>query len=288
MNVNGRLLNEAKTLEKRWSPTEYLKDVKGSYKRMAVSVLLENQRLMNEISKGVDNDYKRKLIQLVAYVYPRILAWDIVGVQPLLGPAGLIYYLSRRLSDENIAVESEDICARTRSLKRRITDDFGPKDVGYDIVNEINQEILTDLWNNCGFVGAINLQAYTEKASKVINDFINDEYLTRAMKYNWLAVNHSTYRKYAFDKMQFSRELRIHVSEGVKGVLFGYKGESYMDVGYVYSPYVPFTQTPVVLDPFTFQPSERVGLLTRYGKKLLKLGSSYYARLGIIENEQKA
>ncbi|NBP04300.1 MAG: hypothetical protein EBU90_30270, partial [Proteobacteria bacterium] len=28
----------------------------------------------------------------------------------------------------------------------------------------------------------------------------------------------------------------------------GYKGDSYMDSGYFYCPYVPLTQTPVVLD----------------------------------------
>jgi hypothetical protein len=41
-----------------------------------------------------------------------------------------------------------------------------------------------------------------------------------------------------------------------------------MDSGYFYCPYVPLTQTPVVLDPESFCP--RKGILTRYGKKLLE------------------
>ncbi len=62
-------------------------------------------------------------------------------------------------------------------------------------------------------------------------------------------------------------------------VLMGYKGDSYMDSGYFYCPYVPLTQTPVVLDPDSFCP--RKGILTRYGKKLLREGSKFYARLSI-------
>ncbi|RDJ35594.1 MAG: hypothetical protein DWQ19_12315 [Crenarchaeota archaeon] len=62
-------------------------------------------------------------------------------------------------------------------------------------------------------------------------------------------------------------------------LLMGYKGDSYMDSGYFFCPYVPLTQTPVVLDPESFCP--RKGLLTRYGKKLLREGSKFYARLSI-------
>ena len=62
-------------------------------------------------------------------------------------------------------------------------------------------------------------------------------------------------------------------------LLMGYKGDSYMDSGYFYCPYVPLTQTPVVLDPESFCP--RRGLLVRYGKKLLREGAKFYARLSI-------
>ena len=62
-------------------------------------------------------------------------------------------------------------------------------------------------------------------------------------------------------------------------LLMGYKGDSYMDSGYFYCPYVPLTQTPVVLDPEGFVP--RKGILTRYGKKLLREGAKFYATLTI-------
>jgi hypothetical protein len=62
-------------------------------------------------------------------------------------------------------------------------------------------------------------------------------------------------------------------------LLMGYKGDSYMDSGYFFCPYVPLTQTPVVLDAEALCP--RKGLLTRYGKKLLREGSKFFARLSI-------
>ena len=40
-----------------------------------------------------------------------------------------------------------------------------------------------------------------------------------------------------------------------------------MDTGYFYAPYIPITQTPVVLDPNSFSPQK--GILTRYGQKIL-------------------
>lgn len=46
--------------------------------------------------------------------------------------------------------------------------------------------------------------------------------------------------------------------------------------GYFFAPYVPLIQTPVVLDPASFSP--RKGIITRYGKKLLKQGAQYYAK----------
>jgi hypothetical protein len=62
-------------------------------------------------------------------------------------------------------------------------------------------------------------------------------------------------------------------------ILMGYKGESYMDAGYFFCPYVPLTQTPTVIDPESFTP--RKGLMTRYGKKMLREGAKFYARISI-------
>lgn len=62
-------------------------------------------------------------------------------------------------------------------------------------------------------------------------------------------------------------------------ILMGYKGDSPMDAGYYYCPYIPLTQTPTVIDTEGFCP--RKGLITRYGKKMLRDGAKFYSRLTI-------
>jgi hypothetical protein len=62
-------------------------------------------------------------------------------------------------------------------------------------------------------------------------------------------------------------------------LLMGYKGDTYMDSGFFYCPYVPLMQTPLVLDPNSFCP--RRGLMTRYGLKLLNNGARFYATIAI-------
>jgi hypothetical protein len=59
--------------------------------------------------------------------------------------------------------------------------------------------------------------------------------------------------------------------------IMGYTGNSFLESGYVYAPYVPVQLTPTVYDPETFVP--RKGLLTRYGKKLIR--SDFFVRFNI-------
>ncbi|MFA4971368.1 MAG: hypothetical protein WC683_02060 [bacterium] len=51
-------------------------------------------------------------------------------------------------------------------------------------------------------------------------------------------------------------------------VLVGLKGNSYLDAGYVYAPYVPLQITPSFLDPADFR--VRKGVRTRYASRMLR------------------
>ena len=51
-------------------------------------------------------------------------------------------------------------------------------------------------------------------------------------------------------------------------ILVGYKGDSYLETGYVYAPYVPLIVTPTIFAPEDFTP--RKGVMTRYGKKMVR------------------
>jgi hypothetical protein len=110
MNVNSKFLNEAKELETRWGKTGLLEGIDDRYVRSATAVLLENQRLINEVStdSGDVAQFKRISIPLVRRIYPQLIANKIVSVQPLLGPTGLVYYLRFRYSSNKGSVRGAD------------------------------------------------------------------------------------------------------------------------------------------------------------------------------------
>jgi len=60
-------------------------------------------------------------------------------------------------------------------------------------------------------------------------------------------------------------------------ILVGLKGNSFIDAGYVYAPYVPLQVTPTFLDPndFTF----RKGVRTRYATRMLR--NEYYGVINV-------
>lgn len=62
-------------------------------------------------------------------------------------------------------------------------------------------------------------------------------------------------------------------------ILLGFKGNSVLDAGYFYAPYIPLLSTPTVLDPNSFTPNK--GIMTRYGKKLIEDGGLYYATITV-------
>jgi hypothetical protein len=62
-------------------------------------------------------------------------------------------------------------------------------------------------------------------------------------------------------------------------ILLGFKGNSVLDSGYFYAPYIPLLSTPTVLNPDSFTPSK--GIMTRYGKKLIEDGGLYYATINV-------
>jgi len=62
-------------------------------------------------------------------------------------------------------------------------------------------------------------------------------------------------------------------------LLVGYKGGSYLETGYVYSPYVPLIVTPTIFAPEDFTP--RKGVMTRYGKKMVR--SDFYGVVTILD-----
>ncbi len=50
-------------------------------------------------------------------------------------------------------------------------------------------------------------------------------------------------------------------------MFLGFKGSSFLDAGYVYSPFVPFWTTPLFIDPNDMKP--RRGIMSRYAKQMV-------------------
>lgn len=271
IKFNSRLLKEVKHLEQRWTKTVFLDGIEDGWKRMSIAVMLENQSLMNEAASNKNEEIVEKLVPLVREVYTNLNAWNWVGIQPLLGATGLVYFHRRR--EDSLAIESEEITAHTRCLKRRIAADFGVMDTAPDIVSDIDSEILKDLWNNTGIAKEIDLNVKTEDQFRQEVVLLQDEMKIKNYEPTFLVVNDKIYRYYSKVFTNLDEKLKIYRDNTVPGVLLGHKGNGYYESGYVYSPYVPFTYTPISIE------SKKFGLLNRYGKKLVRDGSKHYGKL---------
>jgi len=62
-------------------------------------------------------------------------------------------------------------------------------------------------------------------------------------------------------------------------ILIGLKGNTFLETGYVYAPYIPLILTPVVHSAEDFSP--RKGIMTRYGKKMVR--ADFYATVTILD-----
>jgi hypothetical protein len=113
MNVNSLLegaspyqsqQNEASKLTSKWEKSGLLEGIKSSTESNNMAMLLENQakQLVNEanatgvgtsISAGNGEQWAGVALPLVRRVFGEIVAKDLVSVQPMNLPAGLIFYL---------------------------------------------------------------------------------------------------------------------------------------------------------------------------------------------------
>ena len=103
-------------LEQKWAPVldhEGAGKITNSYKRAVTAIILENQekamaeegRVLNESAptnatgSGIAN-YDPILISLVRRSLPKLIAYDVCGVQPMTGPTGLIFAMRSRYDNQ--------------------------------------------------------------------------------------------------------------------------------------------------------------------------------------------
>ena len=111
MEINRQVLQE------KWAPVLDSQDssaIKDAHKRQVTAVVLENQEkafqeehqltetAANATAAGAGNmaNWDPVLISLVRRATPAMLAFDLVGVQPMTGPTGLIFAMKSRYSTQ--------------------------------------------------------------------------------------------------------------------------------------------------------------------------------------------
>jgi hypothetical protein len=103
-------------LDQKWSPVldhEGAGKIGNAYKRAVTAIILENQeRAMAEESRMLNesaptnatgssiSNYDPILISLVRRALPKLIAYDVAGVQPMTGPTGLIFAMRSRYGNQ--------------------------------------------------------------------------------------------------------------------------------------------------------------------------------------------
>ena len=113
----------AENLQEKWAPVlnhEGLNDIKDPYRKSVTAILLENQeRALAEeravlteaptnvgpintptTGSGAVAGFDPILISLIRRAMPKLIAYDIAGVQPMSGPTGLIFAMRSRYTNQ--------------------------------------------------------------------------------------------------------------------------------------------------------------------------------------------
>ena len=114
----------AENLQEKWAPVlnhEGLNDIKDPYRKSVTAILLENQeRALAEeravlteaptnvgpintptTNSGAVAGFDPILISLIRRAMPKLIAYDIAGVQPMTGPTGLIFAMRSRYTNQS-------------------------------------------------------------------------------------------------------------------------------------------------------------------------------------------
>lgn len=180
------------TIYLRWKThTKFLEDMPEDQAR-TVSVILENQRLMNESGSGTE-PFRKHSISILAKTFKNFLPFEMVSVQPMLGPKIDNFYLAfvyksknpaptlsttdettlmgymdpdakvdpDNLPEISLAMKTIETSAKTKRTRLRWVGGDGGNDyenedfrdtLAEEFRNEITREIMTDLRNNAGTV----------------------------------------------------------------------------------------------------------------------------------------
>lgn len=293
-NASIDVKGERKRILDRGHKLGYTLDVSDPWRRYIVSTLVENQTLINETCTQMPV-LKDLSVDVVKKLWSEIIIPDLVSVQPMIGPNSEFIYR------KGYAYFKDQILAKTRKMKA--TPPQGSQDLrstledqrddmvsecSNELKNEITREVFTDIRNNAGsLVQSKDFSTGIEQLQNVVAKKLLQYYGEKIVP-NWIvrAPLESDGDMPSTDIIETHRTfngMRLYIDPlfPTGAAIVGYKGNEF-ESSYHYAPYVPLTAIPVILDPEGFCP--RIGLMTRYGKKLIQGGSMPFGRLSWNES----
>ena len=261
-----------------------------------------------EISSVIENDDDDEyFLKLIKMIWEKLLTRDLVSYQVLQGPTGLVFYMKDKIVDGEIwrSIESDAVVARTRKLNCKLLlpgslreveipaldpDTFEPirrKAIsGCNLSDEvtlrlnstsmaadIDDEIIMDLSNNSKMMGDWeNIQSEQILANPNIRGIVTNEIGIEVLRMNKLTTIYTDEYESRFRKVGKVGAVNLYFHPKVDKVLLIRKGDSYMDSGYFFCPYMFLTMTPTIL----LGGRVHRGGLIRYGKKLISTSGQYY------------
>jgi hypothetical protein len=147
---------------------------------------------------------------------------------------------------------------------------YTQKDWNQTLMTKINQ--LSAQIHKATLRGGANFIVVSTEISAVLNDL---EYF-HVTDANAEAVQYSM----GIEKvgaLQGRYEVFVDPYSPAQSLIMGHKGDSLLDTGYIYAPYVPMQLTPTIYNPFNFAPVK--GIITRYAKKMVN--NRYYGAIKV-------
>jgi len=289
-------------LAKKWS--DRIESIRDNAWKREVATLLENQFLYNE-AESVPDWFADASINLIPYIYGNIPIRKMISVQPMLSPEDVVFYLRfvyTEQDEKNIRLEvcHEPVECKTRKLEATLKEGVDLAEVGLAIANQITREVVTDLKNNAGTYAKFSWEEISE--DKTLKERYEQLYV------NMVQVSSVVHRKtlrgganwiYTSPKISdifLSACTRcfcpppVYDEDGIyyegtvnnrwkhfrdtlfpeNEMLIGYRGDSFLDSGYQFCPYVPLGYK-----------ENDIRILR--GKKMIREGAKFFARL-VIDN----
>lgn len=315
--------DQLKDLTDRWGKIGLLSGIKDPYHKSLMAVVLENQRLVNELTDDAKGDlypqFRRISIPVVRRVFGTAPFLNWVGVQPMLGPYSDLFF--KGVGEE---WDAESVIAKTRFLKTEWPHAVltGPYKSAYaidheaevtailatDLSDELCHEVIKDLRNNCA-TETVSIGTGVSQA-RAVNNVIS--YSSKNLRgslgrheANWIIVSEKMHDlflsdpEYGFtadDELTWSHVGKVFYAGKLKndhGEWKVYCDRAAEDNKVLMGYRGNWTEAGYFYCPYVFltnipatpmsDGSERHRMMTRYAKKLRRGGSNYY-RMVTINN----